>query len=151
MRSNVRAAAYVLGLAACGGGDTPATTDASERDMFTSVGDVIGPGGGYVYGDGVVLTIPFDAVSYPTRFWIVRSYEQVAGAASPVYWFHPREHAFEVPAEVTFDVEAAGSLSVFWATEPGTVYDELPSESTSPTSVTAEVTRLGAGYVAPRR
>ena len=123
------------------GGDIRQTDGASAA---------IGPDGGSVaMSGGPTLEIPAGALANTTTITITRSSAQADGALSPVYQFGPDGMTFSKPVTVTFVVpNGTSAASVYWSTQQGAGYEELPAIVQGATAV-AQVMHFGRGFAGP--
>ncbi|MBK8696767.1 MAG: FG-GAP repeat protein [Deltaproteobacteria bacterium] len=111
---------------------------------------LIGPAGGSLRVDGVVLTVPAGALATETRLNVRRTDEAIPdgySGRSALYRFEPDGTRFAVPVSVRMTVmgDAAGA-SVWWSREGGG-YERLAT-TVSNGSAIALVTHFSGGFVA---
>jgi hypothetical protein len=123
---------------------------ACSSDPAPPVEGLIGPAGGSLRVDGVVLTVPAGALGAETRLNVRRTDEAIPvgfSGRSALYRFEPDGTRFAVPVSVQMTVtgDAAGA-SVWWSREGGG-YEQLAT-TVSNGSATALVTHFSSGFVA---
>ena len=114
-----------------------------------SSGATVGPAGGVVAVDGVILRVPEGALSEDVDIQIEQHGSVAWGyrLQSPIYQFSPAGLTFLKPVELEMDFGGAGEWTqIFWSrpTEPG--YDALQTEVRANVAV-GQITHFSTGFV----
>ncbi|NOY91253.1 MAG: hypothetical protein GXP55_08585 [Deltaproteobacteria bacterium] len=152
-----RGSAWCFGLLACSGSNGVADGGASATDagllrprVGASASALIGPEGGELNLDGVLVEVPAGALTEPTRVRVVSTDEGVpAGltAYSPVLRFEPTDLDFALPIRVSIPFEGhARFATLFWKTRGADAYAALPTSAPSVVA-SADTTHLGRAFV----
>lgn len=122
-----------------------------ERDATSTRGTVVGPAGGVVSGDGILLRIPAGALTAEVEITIDSlprpTYEGI-GAVGPEYELGPAGLDFAVPVTVAMQPDtAAEEIVAFWTTRDTGEYALVPSERQADGSVRFEVEHFSRGLL----
>lgn len=137
-------------FAACAG-----ETIATEADApWASTNAEIGPEGGQLRVDGVMLDVPAGALGERVSIVVRRSEEPVPvdyEGLSPVYRFEPDGLVFHTPVRVRIARAPGSEASIFW-TKPGmsNAFERLESVDDG-SAVTASITHFSGGFVGIER